>query len=175
MILLHEVALMNPFDTEHFFWIDAGYFRGKGRDGYRPIVRNNITAHGVAPDQIVFQRAQDDESHEIAGGAFGGTSRALARAYDLYWLTFWHMIQQKKDCVGFEQRVMVWMCMSFPDLCHIHTSTNWFAMGKTWLPNADYDFAATRRGDIPLDAKERPVVEEGSIQFPKEKILTRRG
>ena len=56
LILIHEVARLNPFDTGHVFWIDSGYYRKPGvSPNYTPIVRNNVSANGVERHQVLFQ------------------------------------------------------------------------------------------------------------------------
>lgn len=98
--MMHEVAQVNPFGTEQFVWLDAGYIRKKREipDG-RPLVRNNFTANGVRRDQLVLHNIisqPEENNYEIAGGAWGATKEGLERAYDLYFKTFWHMVSINK-------------------------------------------------------------------------------
>ena len=148
MIWMREVALLNPFQTELFAWIDAGYFRGNRQERLRnqPIVRNNITQNGVPPNQILFQNVfQHPWDQEIAAGAFGGRRDAILQAYDKYWLSFWDMVRKGLK-VGYEQRVMVTMCRSWPELCSVQYSgqdKNWVQMGTKWLRQPHHNFSTT--------------------------------
>jgi len=174
MIFMREVARENPFDTEFFYWIDAGYYRKAYQSPiYSPIVRNNITDKGVERHQVVYQMVKDFPTFEIAGGAFGGTSNAIQLHYQNYWKTFWYLtLYSDKECVGFEQRVLVWMCRSFPKICIVNRSEDWFAMGKQWLRNPDFDFMHTtiripkdKTTTVPL------LVEPSKLNFPKESLV----
>jgi hypothetical protein len=174
MILMREVAQENPFDTEFFYWIDAGYFRRKTTSPiFSPIVRNNITDKGVERHQLVYQMINEFPTFEIAGGAWGGTADAIRLHYQKYWQTFWYLtLYSDKECVGFEQRVLVWMCRSFPKICVINKSLNWFAMGTDWLRKTDYDFLYTTT-KIPKDKTTTVprLVEPSKLIFPKESII----
>ena len=133
---MHETALVNPFNTETIFWIDAGYFRRP--DGHapirRPLVRNNITKNGAGAHQFVSYRVND--RNQIAAGSFGGTMEAMPAIYDRYFETFWFMTVRNMCCIGIEQLVMKLMCESFPDLCCIQNAGDeWFMMGDRYLPS----------------------------------------
>ena len=47
------------------------------------------------------------------------------------------------ECIGFEQRVMLMMCKSFPEVCNIHQNHDWFTMGmgRGWVRSVTYDFS----------------------------------
>ena len=170
IIIMNEVAKVNPFNSEHIFWIDAGYYRRIiHAPNYEPIIRNNITANGVKRDQVVFQNIfKDPKEYEIAGGAWGGTPSALSSAYDRYFETFWWMVVNKYDCVGYEQRIMLLMCKRFPTLCSVQMHTadkKWFMMGKVWLRNATYDFSKS----FQLQHNETSVVQP--VPFPTEEVI----
>ena len=87
IIFMREVSRENPFDTEFFYWIDAGYYRKMHQSPiYSPIVRNNITDKGVEQHQVVYQMVNDFPTFEIAGAAFG-----IQLHYQNYWKTFWYL------------------------------------------------------------------------------------
>ena len=113
----------------------------------RPVIRNNITANGVPPTQLLVQNIFKDSSRQvIAAGAWGGTSAAIKDAYDRYFETFQFMVKNDISCVGFEQLVLVEMCQTFTSLCCIQYSGddgNWFAMGRDMLPNPKTTFMIT--------------------------------
>jgi hypothetical protein len=166
--MMQEVARLNPFHTEHFFWVDSGYFRKKiNAPNYYPLIKNNVTKNGVRRDQILFQNIFEPE-YEIAGGAWGGTAQAIDIAYDRYWQTFWWMAVHRYDCIGYEQRVMVMMCKSFPSLCSIHMSKwdkDWFAMGTQWLRDPAHDW----RNPYPFLHNETNLVRP--LSFPSEPVI----
>jgi hypothetical protein len=143
---MNEAARINPFNTENFIWIDAGYFRA-AHANKGPIVRNNITQNGVLPNQMLFHSVFGPErpwDQEIAAGAFGGRAQAIFEANEKYWMSFWYMVT-KGQKVCYEQRVMVTMYRTWPDLCSIHYSGrdgDWFAMGRNWLRNPGLIFSS---------------------------------
>ena len=186
IILMREVARENPFRTEFFYWVDAGYYR-KDRSAsaplYSPIVRNNITEKGVDPrSQVVYQMIKSFPTYEIAGGAWGGTSEAIQLHYEKYWETFWYLtLYSDKECVGFEQRVQVWMCRSFPKICVINKSQDWFAMGTNWLRDPDFDFMFQTFRIPPRDKTTTvpPLVDDPSssmislsLTFPNDTVVS---
>jgi hypothetical protein len=177
IIMMREVARANPFDTELFFWVDAGYYRTRYKAlACTPIVRNNITAKGVDPKrQLVYQMIHEWPTYEIAGGAWGGSADAINLHYQYYWKVFWYLtLYSDKECVGFEQRVFTWMCRSFPSLCIIQKSRFWFAMGQTYLRDADFDFL-NMTITIPKDnTTTLPILtEDFNITFPREPVISK--
>ena len=169
-ILMNEVANLNPFNTQHIFWVDSGYYRRKViAPNYAPIIRNNITKNGIGPDQMAFQNIfRDPAEYEIAAGAWGGTVEAVTSSYERYFETFWWMVMNGYDCVGYEQRVMLLMCKSFPGLCNIHTDKwdkRWFEMGRTWLRDPNFDFSQSFK----LLHNETGFVQK--VPFPTERVI----
>ena len=142
--MMQETALVNPFNTETVFWIDAGYFRRPDGDApiRKPIVRNNVTQNGAGARQFVSYRVEDRD--QLAAGSFGGTVEAISVIYDHYFATFWFMAVRKMCCIGIEQLVMRLMCRSFPDLCCIQDAQwGWFNMGKLYLTSRTYQWNKT--------------------------------
>jgi hypothetical protein len=121
IMMLHEAAAVNPFETDRFFWIDACYFRRPNNSPTQercPVIRNNITANGDPPTQLFVQNIFNDSSRQmIAAIAWGGTSAAIKVSYDRYFETFQFMVKNDISCVGFEQLVLVVMCQIFTSLC----------------------------------------------------------
>ena len=79
------------------------------------------------------------------------------------------MAVHRYDCIGYEQRIMVMMCKSFPDLCLIQQSKHgkdWFAMGKVWLRSEERDWNASA---ITFEHNETELVQP--ISFPTDKII----
>lgn len=172
-LLMKYAAKMNPFQTDEFLWIDAGYFRGRYDMGHAPIVRNNITSHGVQADRMLFQNIfLDPAKQELAAGAFGGTAEAIYAFNDKYWFTFWDMVK-KGLMVTFEQRVFVSLCRTWPRMCHIvHAGEDkdWFAMGKNMLRSSTFDFSKVKvELQTPFNESLQPttIVEDISSEFPE--------
>jgi len=171
-IFLHETARLNPFNTEQFMWVDAGYFRKGPRSPRRsPIVRNNVTANGAGRNQVVLQQVLGEPSYEIAAGVWGGTFTALQAFSDRYWETFWHMVVTKTGSVAKEQRVFVWLCKSFPEVCAVKRSRDmdWFAMGERWLRTNTSSFASTV--PIPHNATSEGPLVITPVQFPNDTVI----
>jgi hypothetical protein len=143
ILLIKEAAVLNPFNTEHFIWVDAGYYRGNNRPVHGVIVRNNITKNGVPPNKIMFpQMYNTDSMQEIAANVWGGTREAILETNEKYWIAFWDMVTKGLK-VSFEQRVMVTMCRTWPDFCYQVYSgrdEDWFKLGKSWLRDPNTDF-----------------------------------
>ena len=65
-IFMREAARANPFDTEFFYWIDAGYIRNSAHSlRCTPLVRNNITeSSAVDPrTQLVYHMIHEYPKH----------------------------------------------------------------------------------------------------------------
>ena len=141
-IFLEESAIVNPFDTEHFVWLDAGYFRDELVSGV--IVRNNMTENGLSLNQkqMIFQNVfPKEQGYLIAAGAFGGSTAAVHQFYKNYWKTFWYMVTKHHySSIGMEQYVLVHLCKSFPEQCLIQESEHWFRLGQEWLRDPSYNF-----------------------------------
>lgn len=146
LLLMKEVAFQNPFHTEHFFWVDGGYFRGKAATGmvHGVIARNNISANGIAPGQVLFANMYGHPNNqEIAAGVWGGTKEAIFEANQKYWIAFWDSVTKGLQ-VGLEQRVLITMCRSWPDLCHMVYSgrdQDWFTLGRNWMRQTNFNFS----------------------------------
>jgi hypothetical protein len=169
IIFLHEVSILNPFKTEHIFWVDAGYFRRPQIAPLgTPIIRSNITSNGVPTHQVLFHKVKNEPTHEIAAGVFGGTPTAIQNVYTKYWETFWHLVQSKFDCVGFEQRIFVWMCRSFPNVCNLHYHQDWFQMGRTWIRDPHRQWF-TGTVIVPNDHQDGIIVPSTGVEIPSQK------
>lgn len=186
IILIHETSLVNPFDSEHFVWIDAGYYRGieaRWPEGQRPqspavngvIVRNNMTKNGLWLDQLLVHNAEpESRGYAVTGGAWGGSALGIQNAYEHYWKTFWFMAQNDNTwCIGYEQHVMTHMCKSFPKVCLIQESLDdtWRQMGEVILRDPNYDLVSN--AIILNPANERAVGDDESrkAKWPKLKTM----
>ena len=169
IIMVHETAVSNPFGTEHFVWLDAGYYRDTPVNG--TIVRNNMTANGLRPNQMILHNVEDCPvvGYLIAGGAWGGSGSAVRLFYQRYWETFWFMVTHKISCVGVDQYVFVHLCKSFPDLCSLHVSKEWFRLGKVWLRDPQYNFSSTTVLDPQCEVL--PGSNRGKRMDPEQMVL----
>ena len=159
--MMQTVAQLNPFSTEHFIWIDSGYFRRRqARPKSSPIVRNNITRNGVDASKVYFRNFLDNPKfQDLSAGAFGGTRKALDEFADKYWRVFWHM-SQKNYFVGTEQTVMTTTCLNFPSCCFVHQPRgggDWFRIGVSWLRDYEFSFA---RDEVLL--KDNPIAKNST-------------
>ena len=166
--MVQEVAQLNPFDTKHIIWVDAGYFRREVPQ-CQPIVRNDLTSNGLGSSQIAFQNVfNDEDKYVLAGGAWGGTVQAIDYFYTKYYETFWYMALHAIDCIGFEQHVMLVMCHSFPGMCNIHLSSDWFAMGRKWLRDPHMSF---NEKPFILSRQNRTNLVHGKVHFPSDRVI----
>ena len=158
MILMHEAAEYNPFETEHFFWYDAAYFRNEQWNPKQsPAVRNNITAQGIPAEQGLFLNIMRDGNYRIDTGSWGGHVKAIPLIYERYFQTFWHMAKVKTPCIGYEQDIMTLMCKSFPDVCAIYDGgkdphvfgQNWFK-SKAMVWDQEHRLSIRVDGDDPV-------------------------
>jgi hypothetical protein len=106
-----------------------------------------MTQTGVLRNQILLPSVFGPKrpwDQEIAAGTFGGRAHAILEANEKYWMSFWYMVTKGLK-VCYEQRVMVTMCRTWPDLCSIHYYSgrdgDWFVMGRYWLRNPGFDFS----------------------------------
>ena len=147
---LNATAARNPFRSEAFFWIDAGYFRDERHNG---MDITTVRTHSIKPGAMTFilvyplwlWRLNECISSPvfldaIAGNLFGGDALAVhswCRHYEqmllLYHANSWFL--------GKDQTVMNSICLQTPDLCHyikhnrtLHESA-WGALFETVVSN----------------------------------------
>ena len=150
LILLHSVAMLNPFNTTQFLWVDTGYFRNPAPHVFRrSAVRVNITEMGVNRDSVLLYQMipyeYDRESvisgnRVLTGGnSFVGTYDGISNLYSAYYDTFWTMLITGQF-VGSDQKVMYRTCHAYPHVCHIHRPRRyrqWLKLLGEVLPNLD--------------------------------------
>jgi hypothetical protein len=150
MILLQSVAMLNPFNTTQFLWVDTGYFRNPAPHVHRrSAVRVNITKMGVKRDSVLlYQMIPYEYDRETVisgnrvltgGNSFIGTYDGIAELYSAYYDTFWTMLITGQF-VGSDQKVMYRTCHAYPRACHIHRPRGyrqWLKLLGEVLPNLD--------------------------------------
>ena len=148
LILLHSAAMLNPFNTTQFVWVDTGYWRNPAPHLWRQsAVRINITQEGVNDDAtLLFQMRPDNNDREViingnevlvGGNSFAGTYNGISNLYSAFYETFWTMAATGKF-VGSDQKVLYRTCHTYPNACHIHIPKkmrSWFGMLGELLPD----------------------------------------
>jgi len=150
LVLLHSAAMLNPFNTTQFAWIDTGYFRNPAPHAYRQsVVRINITKEGVADKSTLMFRMipynfkQDTvisgNQVLVGGNSFIGTYHGIDNLYSAFYDTFWTMAATGQF-VGSDQKVMYRTCHMYPNACHIHhprKDRQWLKMLGELLPGVE--------------------------------------
>ncbi|KAL3803061.1 hypothetical protein ACHAW5_009471 [Stephanodiscus triporus] len=179
LVLLHSAAMLNPFNTTQFLWVDTGYFRNPAPHVYRQsIVRINITEEGVKEEStLLFQMIEYAYAWDavisgnqvlIGGNSFIGTYTGISNLYSAFYDTFWNMLATGQF-VGSDQKVMYRTCHTYPDACHIHKARKyrqWSKMLGELLPGIE---GGEKIGE-PLRLHEF-VVPEDKVPIPPNGIV----
>ena len=150
LLLLHSAAMLNPFNTSQFLWVDTGYFRSPAPHAYRQsVVRINITQEGVKDDSVLlYQMINYNYNQEtvisgnqvlVGGNSFIGLYAGISNLYSAFYDTFWTMLVTGKF-VGSDQKVMYRTCHTYPNACHIHKAQKqrgWLKMLGELLPGIE--------------------------------------
>jgi hypothetical protein len=179
LILLQSAAMLNPFNTTQFVWIDTGYCRGPFPHLYRQsAVRINITDAGVDDESMLllqvwkynFNRTNVISGDQVlvGGNSFIGTYNGISKFYSAYYETFWTM-SATGHFVGSDQKVMYRTCHTYPRVCHIHKprrDKQWLKMIEALLPGD------TRREKIGAPLKlEDFIPPEDNVPIPPNEIV----
>ena len=179
LILLQSAAMLNPFNTTQFVWIDTGYCRGPFPHLYRQsAVRINITDAGVDDESMLllqvwkynFNRSNVISGDQVlvGGNSFIGTYNGISKFYSAYYETFWTM-SATGHFVGSDQKVMHRTCHTYPRVCHIHKprrDKQWLKMIEALLPGV------TRREKIGVPLKlEDFIPPEDNVPIPPNEIV----
>lgn len=174
-ICLRDVAMVNPFNTEYFIWIDAGYFRN--RMGLRPnrtIVQVPLHQLGVPVDKFFLyainkeppfpnpyelNTSTADTYDWFAAGVLGGTRQGIEKFYKHYFQTVWEIFYNGYF-IGNEQWNLAQTCRRHPSVCFIHNCGRgyWFCMRSGF--NAKITFKEVRVNSTfhaPLDLPRPPL------------------
>ena len=139
LVLLQSAAMLNPFNTSQFAWVDTGYWRNPAPHMYRQSgVRINVTKEGVSDDSMLlyqmipykFDRdvVISGDQVLVGGNCFAGTYNGISNMYSAFYETFWAMSATGKF-VGSDQKVMMRACHTYPSACHIHKAKRY----RKWL------------------------------------------
>ena len=149
IVLLQSAAMLNPFNTTQFVWVDTGYWRNPAPHMYRQsAMRINITKEGVSDDSMLLYQMLPDTSdreviisgdHVLVGGnCFAATYNGISNMYSAFYETFWAMAATGKF-VGSDQKVLFRTCHTYPSACHIHNKPRgdrkWLNMLGLLLPD----------------------------------------
>ncbi|EJK68952.1 hypothetical protein THAOC_09834 [Thalassiosira oceanica] len=173
IVLVNSVAMLNPFNTTQFAWVDAGYCRNPAPHLYRnSAVRINITEDGVRSDSVLmFQMIPYDHNRGkaisgnqvlVGGNSFIGTYEGISNLYSAFYETFWAMAATGKF-VGSDQKVLYRTCHTYPTVCHIHTPSKW----RQWLSMLNDLLPGTGREKIHEAMKMKELIEpEADLPVP---------
>ncbi|KAL7533583.1 hypothetical protein ACHAWF_004551, partial [Thalassiosira exigua] len=123
--LLASAEEVNPFKTDYFAWVDAGYYMAKGFSppSEGPSFALNLTKAGVPDTKMLLLHIRNEtrEHHGYrkvctAGNMFVGHKKAVRNMYHRYYATLWDMIK-RGEFVGSDQMVMCETCYRYPDVC----------------------------------------------------------
>lgn len=149
IVLLQSAAMLNPFNTTQFVWVDTGYWRNPAPHMYRQsAMRINMTKEGVSDDSMLLYQMLPDSSdrevvisgdHVLVGGnCFAATYNGISNMYSAFYETFWAMAATGKF-VGSDQKVLFRTCHTYPSACHIHNKPKgdrkWLNMLELLLPD----------------------------------------
>ena len=148
LVLLQSAAMLNPFNTTQFTWVDTGFWRGPAPHLYRQsAVRVNLTKEGVSDDSMLlhqmipykFDRETVISGDQVlvGGNCFAGTYNGISNLYSAFYETFWAMAATGKF-VGSDQKVLYRTCHTYPSACHIHKAKRdrkWLNMLESILPD----------------------------------------
>mmetsp|Transcript_16104 Transcript_16104/g.24352 ORF Transcript_16104/g.24352 Transcript_16104/m.24352 type:complete len:559 (+) Transcript_16104:67-1743(+) len=140
IVLLQSAAMLNPFNTTQFVWVDTGYWRNPAPHMYRQsAMRINMTKEGVTDESMLLYQMQpynfdrevviSGDQVLVGGNCFSGTYNGIANMYSAFYETFWAMAATGKF-VGSDQKVLYRTCHTYPSACHIHKPPKGY---RKWL------------------------------------------
>ena len=132
---LQEATRLNPFRSQYFFWIDAGYMRsidqayGDVRSMvptlYRPAMHfllvGDFGSAELRGEPFRYTVGQD----RVAGNMFGGHASTIQPWAQLYYQTFQTYIN-RGWFVGKDQNIFNTLCIEHPDACVLLKPHVWF-------------------------------------------------
>uniref|UniRef100_A0A158P657 Metallophos domain-containing protein n=1 Tax=Angiostrongylus cantonensis TaxID=6313 RepID=A0A158P657_ANGCA len=131
---LYNASLEDPFTTEFFVWIDAGYGHGNQsvfpyNNKWKPrFPKNKISLIKLTPIHDPISRYTIDSLYRhnlsvVSGGFLAGDKRSIGQLHTLVHRKFIELTYYKK--VDDDQTVLVLAINSYPRLFHI-THGDWF-------------------------------------------------
>ena len=131
---LKQIALMNPFNSKNFVWMDMGAFRNNKYNN-KTVITSDFTKHPMLQSRMVFLRISTavrwlQSKHMskfhykdvikynmyLGGGIFGGTKEAIFKWHDLFYneMDVW---KKENKFIGKDQSMMISCCYKNPDIC----------------------------------------------------------
>lgn len=145
---LSEAVRLDPFGSDYFFWMDAGYMRTPSRSGddARSLVPSSIKStrmhfllvNRFSQAELSGQYHYYTHQDRIAGNMFGGHRTTVQPWVDLYYQVF----RQYVDAgwfVGKDQNIMNTVCARHPSACYLVDpmvsvfANPWFSMWECLL------------------------------------------
>ena len=131
---MSQAVMLNPFSSEYFFWIDAGYFRTPklgDATSLTPVLGNNNTVYFMLAEQFTHQEMLGNYHYttgmdRIMGGMFGGHGSTVRAWVSLYYTVFNEYVK-RQWFVGKDQNIMNTLCMEHPDMCSFLTTLECFS------------------------------------------------
>ena len=120
---LSRAAEWNPYSSDYFFWIDAGYARyplsGDGRalvPSIDPTRMHFLLVNRFTPVELKGNYHYTVAQDRLAGNLFGGHRSAVAGWTRFYFLTFNEYLK-RGWFVGKDQNIMNTLCAEHPGVC----------------------------------------------------------
>ena len=139
---LSQAVLLNPFSSEFFFWIDAGYTRtlkiGDARSLVPVLNNNNSTIYFMLVGHFTRQEMLGKFHYttgmdRVAGNMFGGHGSVVDSWVSLYYAVFDEYVK-RGWFVGKDQNIMNTLCVEHQDICSFFNTLEcyyddiWFTM-----------------------------------------------
>lgn len=137
MFLLNNASIFNPFNSEYFYWIDAGITNTvHGGYFYKDFVFNNLEKFTNAIDSFLFISYPYEDGHEIhgfpraliekeanssikyvcRGGFFGGNKEQIHNINSLYYHILYSTLS--RNLMGTEESVFTILSHLHPEQVH---------------------------------------------------------
>jgi hypothetical protein len=131
---------LNPFSSEYFFWIDAGYTRTPKIGNARslvPVLKNNNTVYFMLIEHFTRQEMIGNFQYttgmdRIAGNMFGGHGSAVRSWSSLYYTVFNEYVK-KGWFVGKDQNIMNTLCVEHPSMCSFFSTLVCYYNEDVWF------------------------------------------
>ena len=146
MFLLHDAKIMDPFNSEYMFWIDAGltntvhpgYFtHDKVLDKLPKYINKfsfvcfpydaNTEIHGFEYPKI-NQITESKVEMVARGGFFGGPKSSIGDINSIYYSILKSTLQQ--NLMGTEESIFSIMCYKHADLINYFEIEKWFSLNR---------------------------------------------
>lgn len=131
---LKQVALLNPFSSKTFVWMDMGAFRNTKYNN-KKVIQTDFTKNSLLNDRMIFLRISTavkwlqskymsrhiykdviQYNMYLGGGIFGGTKDAIFKWHNKFYneMDLW---AKEKKFIGKDQSMMISCCHKNPELC----------------------------------------------------------